>query len=521
MERMTDSEAKKRVAKACDRCRKRKIKCDDVNIMTGKCTNCTKFKSSCTFAHHEQMMRRNQLKAESRRSREREKERGGGSSSGSSSGSGGGKKELASKGREGNVSARDGKAAGAGAGGVNLMNSSYSQGQMANGFAGKNYESPALNRAGSDGGRASQRLGGGAAGNGPVYLQGSAEDGRYVPVNIAGSMFNTAVPNPLPIANPAQQIYSMAQKFAPNEQPRLQHPRYPPYPPYGHSGGGSNKSCGSQVHAQNHSRSNIEYRPRERLDTGVSQSQPGCSTRQQQQAFVPQEVVPASVPASLPASSDGSSNSQLSDLNNKMEIVSRRVTLLLDWATRLDFIGQQCDMVLRQQEERTILEEKKKRKKNVYAVDTRYKSCQYTEQTLMWLKSKVSPEMSTEEFLKPLRSVHGLVSKWYFVQMKRLVHSISDERQLHPLPDSNRCRRIMEIYYNLLSSEDINIIERNCCQKLFDKYFSQSAMEITYSENLIVNTLLALGALYSRHSLLESNHYRKDKLDFTTEKLAF
>lgn len=46
---------KKRVSKACDHCRKRKIKCDDVKPRTGKCSNCTKFNAECTFDHHNAM----------------------------------------------------------------------------------------------------------------------------------------------------------------------------------------------------------------------------------------------------------------------------------------------------------------------------------------------------------------------------------------------------------------------------------------------------------------------------------
>lgn len=42
-------QSKKRVARACDHCRRRKIKCDPVNPQTNKCSNCTKYDASCTF----------------------------------------------------------------------------------------------------------------------------------------------------------------------------------------------------------------------------------------------------------------------------------------------------------------------------------------------------------------------------------------------------------------------------------------------------------------------------------------
>lgn len=43
---------KKRVNKACDYCRKRKIRCDQVNPQTKKCTNCYKYSMDCTFEFH-------------------------------------------------------------------------------------------------------------------------------------------------------------------------------------------------------------------------------------------------------------------------------------------------------------------------------------------------------------------------------------------------------------------------------------------------------------------------------------
>lgn len=42
-------QSKKRVARACDHCRRRKIKCDPVNPQTNKCSNCTKYDANCTF----------------------------------------------------------------------------------------------------------------------------------------------------------------------------------------------------------------------------------------------------------------------------------------------------------------------------------------------------------------------------------------------------------------------------------------------------------------------------------------
>ena len=48
---------RKRVPKACDHCRKRKIKCGPVNPITGTCENCNKFNTSCTFRHHDEISR--------------------------------------------------------------------------------------------------------------------------------------------------------------------------------------------------------------------------------------------------------------------------------------------------------------------------------------------------------------------------------------------------------------------------------------------------------------------------------
>ncbi|SCU79271.1 LANO_0A05666g1_1 [Lachancea nothofagi CBS 11611] len=51
---------RKRVPKACDHCRKRKIKCGAVNTATGLCDNCTKFNVACTFKHHDELERHRQ-----------------------------------------------------------------------------------------------------------------------------------------------------------------------------------------------------------------------------------------------------------------------------------------------------------------------------------------------------------------------------------------------------------------------------------------------------------------------------
>ncbi|EJS41844.1 hal9p [Saccharomyces arboricola H-6] len=49
---------KKRVSKACDHCRKRKIRCDEVDPQTSKCSNCVKFQSACTFKHRDEILKK-------------------------------------------------------------------------------------------------------------------------------------------------------------------------------------------------------------------------------------------------------------------------------------------------------------------------------------------------------------------------------------------------------------------------------------------------------------------------------
>lgn len=195
------------------------------------------------------------------------------------------------------------------------------------------------------------------------------------------------------------------------------------------------------------------------------------------------------------------------------------MTVLLDWCGKMDWIGRQCEELLNKTERERELKESEENKSKLYAATKRYMSCQFTTNTLPELKAKVNPEMTKEEFTEPLRPIKALVSKWYFIQMKRLSQNLLDENQLHPLPSPNKCRRIMEIYYNMLSSEDLNVIEPKACKKIFEKYFSSEPKEISYSEHLIINTLMCLGSLYSRYSVLQSSHYRKDKIDFTPEKL--
>lgn len=58
---------KRRVSKACDHCRRRKIKCDEVDPATGKCTNCERYKSECTFVHHDKMTQKKLLNAQKKK----------------------------------------------------------------------------------------------------------------------------------------------------------------------------------------------------------------------------------------------------------------------------------------------------------------------------------------------------------------------------------------------------------------------------------------------------------------------
>lgn len=57
---------KRRSTKACDHCRKRKIRCDEVEVATGKCPNCTKFNVACTFVFHEELQQKKKRAAEAK-----------------------------------------------------------------------------------------------------------------------------------------------------------------------------------------------------------------------------------------------------------------------------------------------------------------------------------------------------------------------------------------------------------------------------------------------------------------------
>lgn len=52
---------KRRITKACDYCRKRKIKCDSVNPTTNKCSNCLRNDIECTFFFHQELQKKKKL----------------------------------------------------------------------------------------------------------------------------------------------------------------------------------------------------------------------------------------------------------------------------------------------------------------------------------------------------------------------------------------------------------------------------------------------------------------------------
>ncbi|KAH3898762.1 Hal9p SCDLUD_005097 [Saccharomycodes ludwigii] len=59
-----------RAIRACDNCRRRKIKCSDVDVHTGKCSNCVKLAMDCTFHQHYNSLLKKQVKRKIKHKRE-------------------------------------------------------------------------------------------------------------------------------------------------------------------------------------------------------------------------------------------------------------------------------------------------------------------------------------------------------------------------------------------------------------------------------------------------------------------
>ncbi|CDO94457.1 unnamed protein product [Kluyveromyces dobzhanskii CBS 2104] len=509
---------KRRVAKACDRCRKRKIKCDDLDPVSGKCSNCIKYRVACTFHYHEEMMRRVNLKAENRRPK---------FPSGSSKSGGESNSDVANDDVDDHSNHN-------GSTNTEILN-----------------HSP-LKSSGSS--SSIPRISGSSAGHKRAAdcdetptpsLEPSAVYPLYSTAPMGNSMYQQLIPfndtnnnnnsssssgnNAASVngALPRSSVADMAPAFGLQNPVLLpQHNQYPQQAPNQPLKSHQQQHQPAQLPfgqalsqpVRSHTLQNGQHKD---LNTGQKKYQfPGPDTKSSDapgrpllSRDLPNEPAPDSSLEGMHV------KEQLSVLGHKMDVLGRKTTLLMDWYTKLDWIGRQCEALVNKTEQAQKVDEVKGRKSEVYAARKRYNACQYTELTLLWLRAKICPEMEKEEYLRPMRPVKNMVSKWYFVQMKRLVHNISNESHLRPLPDATRCQRIMEIYFNLLASDDLNVIEPVACQAAFEKYFSSDPKDIPHSEHLMVNVLVALGCLYTRHSLMESSHYRKDRLDFTPEKL--
>lgn len=561
-EGVTTKPAKKRVSKACDRCRRRKIKCDDLDPVSGKCSNCIKYKVPCTFHYHEEMIRRTNSKAKSRITK---------FSSDTT------KSELHSitnNDNNDNTNSNNNQNNSTNANGsVDTDNNNSSQIDTKNDTNSENNNHN--NKSTPSTSNASNAYNPGIIVN-PISLKQKANSNgiqrntmienlstvpmtnnnlseAVLPNNLLSnsndqtstsspsleqnSVFvhypnsvpvNSIYQTPLPFNNTPTNGYtsqpghidmipvSIVQnsvllpqhnQYQPQPLSQHQHPVVPP--PVNHS---LNQPLQQLPRQRNQQRDNTEHDRQNQQQKATTNATQNITNPQKHRDHHNDPVGNSSLEGMV-------TQGQLSVLDNKIDILGRKMTLLMDYCTRLDWIGRQCELFINKSEQSLKTEEAKGRNSEVHATPKRYNSCQYTESTLLWLRTKVCPEISKDEYLRPLVPVKAMVSRWYFIQMKRLVKNISDESQLLPIPDSIRCQRIMETYYSLLSAEDLNVIEPKACQKIFEKYFSSKAEEISYSEHLIVNILLSLGSLCARHSLMESNHYRKDKLDFTPEKL--
>lgn len=458
------TEVKRRVNKACDRCRRRKIKCNDIDEVEGKCSNCIKFKTACTFRHHEEMMRRSRMKAEKRIEKSRES--------------------------EGNW-ARNEFSGMLNFMGVGTTDHKFTENMFGGGFV--NGEGQALRRGNQEHLR---KLGGGNNGMDEPNFNG--QDIREVPYD-----FSTKA------AGSAMGLGNVG-KLAPIPTPLMSHS----VKPLSSDTEEWQSSVGLGV-----SRLQQDFAANVRHEIAAQVTEHNNASTSPGYLQVNQNT-PKPLPIQNPPPSDFVME-EISTIRNKLDAINRKVTLMIDWIAKLDYASNQCEKILESERQRSEKTASKCLQIKVLPNPNHYKENNFKANSLFMLKSYVAPVMSnTDSIDEHMKNVHELVSRWYFVNMKRLVYTITIDSDLHTLPSHDRCERIMEAFFYLLEVEDLNVVESETCKKLFCDYFSKNGCDFSYSEHLLINILLALGTLYCRHSRVEPSQFRKDKLDFTFEQLS-
>lgn len=162
----------------------------------------------------------------------------------------------------------------------------------------------------------------------------------------------------------------------------------------------------------------------------------------------------------------------------------------------------------------------------------RYTTALLTKRKIAWLKEQatsvlvckdvdgkndISDSVGVAQTFIPLKEVLLTSSKWYVVQLKKLIDfsnpHLSSSRELYPIPSENLCKRILETFRTKVFADGFNIVQSEELDVLFRRYHDHE--RLSYSELLLINVTLLLSTWYD---LNDGTFLKKDDLDAKQEE---
>lgn len=204
----------------------------------------------------------------------------------------------------------------------------------------------------------------------------------------------------------------------------------------------------------------------------------------------------------------------------KMDRLDKKVSNMIDNMSRMEWLFSK--MIQREN-----LKDKKNGRHNSESYDKRdrklfpqfkyYNTSILTSSKFQWIKEKIVPELSNEQFVSPLSSILNMSLKWYVIQNKNLIDFSSPSTfqanvNIFPLPPKEQSKRLLENFHDTLISSATGLITIDECFDLMDRYFDDSKIPLTYPESLLLNVCLCAGANATEALLInEAEFVRKDR----------
>ncbi|CCC69468.1 hypothetical protein NCAS_0C04780 [Naumovozyma castellii] len=198
-------------------------------------------------------------------------------------------------------------------------------------------------------------------------------------------------------------------------------------------------------------------------------------------------------------------------LYSKMEKLDRKVSIVIDNMARFEWL---LAKLIKKNDSSNSTPNKNSAKPNRKL----YSTILLTQRKLEMVREKISPELSSDEFMEPINDILSISMKWYIVQIKSLMYSSSGIR--YPLPPKEQARRLIENFHSTLMSSVTGIISLAESLDLVDRYYDKTARPLCYSELLLLNICLCSGASATNLLIgLDSHFLRKDRIQPSKEEL--